>query len=325
METRQLYYHSPCFDGVASAVLAWDFLEATLGWRSCELHPVNYTVRESWLQTELKSPTAVVDFLYHPQADFWADHHGSTFLTAEAREHFERSPRGLRFYDESARSCTGLLARELPESFERKPHHLELARWAEKIDSAEYESVEEALFSAKPALKINVGLALGEGERFTQLLIRALRESSLEQVAQHPEVRERFDRAQEAIRRGLNRFRAEASLTANGIVVFDVEDREDDVVISRYAPYYFFPDARYSAGIVRHADGVKITVMRNPWRRFASTSLGRICAALGGGGHHRVGAIQLGPERAGEVRSLLERVLAGIRDAEGRGTALATL
>jgi hypothetical protein len=71
----RLYFHSPCFDGIASAVLAWDFLEERSGWRTPALHPVNYDVRQTWLEKLLDRPAAVVDFLYHPDVEFWADHH----------------------------------------------------------------------------------------------------------------------------------------------------------------------------------------------------------------------------------------------------------
>ena len=33
MATGRIYFHSPCFDGIVSAVLAWDFLDYPLGLR----------------------------------------------------------------------------------------------------------------------------------------------------------------------------------------------------------------------------------------------------------------------------------------------------
>ena len=51
------------------------------GWNICDLQPVDYTLRDTWLSSELKKPCAIVDFLYHPQVDFWADHHQTSILT----------------------------------------------------------------------------------------------------------------------------------------------------------------------------------------------------------------------------------------------------
>ena len=71
MPNGTLYFHSACFDGLVSAVLAWVFLE-TKDWQFQGFIPVNYDVRTMWLSDPLKTPAAVVDFLYHPDADFWA-------------------------------------------------------------------------------------------------------------------------------------------------------------------------------------------------------------------------------------------------------------
>src|SRR5713226_3832465 len=96
-----LYFHSPCFDGVVSSVVAGDFLETNEGWSFERFCPVNYDFRANWLSAELHTPCAVVDFLYHPQATFWADHHPSTFVTLEARTDFEqrKDRRWLYFSD----------------------------------------------------------------------------------------------------------------------------------------------------------------------------------------------------------------------------------
>ena len=97
-------------------------------------------------------------------------------------------------------------------------------------------------------------------------------------------------------------------------MVFDVDAA--DTLVSRYAPFFFFPEARYSAGIVRGASGAKITAMRNPWRDFTPAPLGHIASTLGGGGHQRVGSIALSRERASTAVDLLERLLAQIRAFE---------
>src|SRR5947208_1941179 len=112
-----LYFHSPCFDGITSAVLAWDFLETNQDWTLEQLHSVNYDLRASWLSTELQTPCAVVDFLYHPQAQFWADHHLTTFLTEEAESDYERRKSSWLTYAPRSGSCASLLWSHLLESF----------------------------------------------------------------------------------------------------------------------------------------------------------------------------------------------------------------
>lgn len=306
-----LYFHSPCFDGITSAVLAWDFLEINQDWTLEELHCVNYDLRANWLSTELQTPCAAVDFLYHPQAQFWADHHLTTFLTEEAESDYERRKSSWLIYDSRSGSCASLLWSHLLESFNyRNPRYEEMVEWAEKIDSARYTSVNEAIFGDAPALRINSSLALKNGKIYSETLVKALRYETLEQVSQLPEVRMRFEQSRAMIEAGMDRF-AKGSKVEDGIVVFDVDS--SGVIVNRYAPYFFFPDARYSAGIVRSARGATITAMRNPWREFPSVFLGRIFEKFGGGGHQRVGALLLTGDRVKEADFILEHILKEIR------------
>ena len=276
-EQGHLYFHSPCFDGIASAILVSDFLETARGMAPLVLHPVDYDLRAGWLALELGAPAAVVDFLYHPRAAFWADHHATAFLNDEARADFDRRSGPAVIYDGAA---------------------------------ARYGSVEEAIFGFAPALRLALGLALGDGAGHCVRLVRALREHTLDEVGELADVRQRFEEGRALLDAGLERFTRGAVLDEDDIVTFDVDG--DGVIVSRYAPYYFHPAARYSIGIVRSRGGAKITAMRNPWREFASVPLGRILEAVGGG-HRRVGAVALPPERVAEARAVLVRVLAEVR------------
>src|SRR5215467_2006122 len=126
MEAATLYFHYPCFDGVVSAALAWEFLEQQTGWSINELCPVNYAVRDKWLASELKGPCAIVDFLYHPSADFWADHHATSMLTKEAKADYQRRKASFPlFFDEQAESCASLLFRHLGQALASRPHFMD--------------------------------------------------------------------------------------------------------------------------------------------------------------------------------------------------------
>lgn len=308
-----LYFHSPCFDGIVSAVLAWDFLESRHEWGPLILHSVNYDLRESWLTSSPQMPCAIVDFLYHPQAEFWCDHHLTTFLDEATRRDFERRASQKLVYDDRAGSCAGLLWNHLAKAFShRSDRYAELVRWADKIDSAHYESVHEAILSHAPAMMISLGLALKGRQGYCEELVSALRYKTMDQVADLPEVRTRFEKGQSLVQAGLHRFKEAARLESDEIVVFDVDGRGE--IINRYAPFYFFPDVQYSAGVVRWEGGAKVTVMRNPWRDFESVHLGKICEKLGGGGHQRVGSIVLQGERAAQAPDLLDRILSEIRN-----------
>jgi hypothetical protein len=132
-------------------------------------------------------------------------------------------------------------------------------------------------------------------------------------------VKERAERVQAKICAGLNCFGQAAHLDNGEIVVFDLNTQKE-VMISRYAPYYFFPEARYSVGVMRSPNGAKITAMRNPWREFPSVHLGRVFENLGrtfegvgGGGHQRVASVILAGDQARQATAILAHIVGQIR------------
>src|SRR5688572_29664357 len=131
-----LYFHSPCFDGIASAVLALDFLEVSQNWKFNDLRGVDYDRRDGWLSQSPNKPFAVVDFLYHPNAEFWADHHQTSFLTIPLRRDFKEQQNLYHIYNPRIGSCAMLLWRVLQERFNyQNSRYAALARWAHKIDA----------------------------------------------------------------------------------------------------------------------------------------------------------------------------------------------
>jgi hypothetical protein len=305
----ELFFHSPCFDGIASAVIAVDYLQQHEAWPEINLHRVNYDERDSWLSRTFDVPFAVVDFLYHPGARFWADHHLTTFLTPEAQRDYERRDERHVIYDRNADSCAGLLRRHLAAAVGyRNERFEELVHWAEKIDAARYESVDEAFSFNAPAIRISLSLALAT-DSYCESLVRALLRHSLADTSALPEVSEKFERVRGLSEAGLQRFRSGASLR-DGIVVFMVDGR--GVMVNRYAPYRIYPQARYSVGAVRSDSGVKITAMRNPWLQFESVPLGEIFREFGGGGHQRVASTVVGNRSEDEVRRTVDSILAAI-------------
>ncbi len=313
-----IFFHSPCFDGVASAVLAWDVLEARWGWRDPSLHPVDYRLRNRWVRTRFPEHSAIVDFLYHPQADFFADHHPTSFLDPSLRRSFRSSAKAFRLFDPTSDSCAGLLWRTYRGLLRRRGvDRSELASWADRIDGARYASVEEAVFGRGAAARIRSALAAPEGIDLSIALVRRLRTESLEEVAARRAVRAAAGDVERRTAAGLRRLRRSLTVDEEGTAIFDVEGT--GVLISRYGPYLFQPRARYSAGIVRLPDQAKILVMRNPWLSFRSVPLGRIAEDFGGGGHERVAAVDLRGKRARAASGVLAAIVARIESPASEG------
>ena len=320
-KSATLYFHYPCFDGLVSAVLAWEFLEKHENWHITEFCPANYKMRGRWLGDKLKKPCAIVDFLYHPRADFWADHHETAMLTPEAEADFRKRRSNARLYfDDRAPSCATLLYRHLKRYLTHKPHFREMVYWAEKIDSASYASVEEAILGDAPALRISRSLLLEEeknGPGYAYFLLEKMRAHDLNYIAGLREVTRRETKVRRTLQSGLKKAEASARMENGDVVIMDVKKNRAQM-ISRYAPYHAAPNARYSIGIVRSPDSIGITAMRNPWRKFRSISLGRVFEKFGGGGHQRVGAVRLSPSQGKTAADVVESLLSKMREPHDR-------
>jgi hypothetical protein len=313
MTTGTIHLHYPCFDGLVSASIAADFVENAWDWTIAEYRSVNYDRRTQWLTTALPPRSIVVDFLYHPDATLWADHHATTFLDQEAFRDFEATrDRRIRIYDADSPSCAMLLWKHFSAGLSDARHYHELAYWADKIDSAEYDSVEEAVLAPHPSMAISLTLGIDADGTYRDLLLRSLRTSSFDEIASLPEVHVRIEQMRARIRAGISRVRDTIRLEPGAIAVFEAEQTEGET-ISRYAPYLFYPEARYSVALVYSGRDAKITAMRNPWLDFESIELGRLFEKYGGGGHRRVASAIIPPESKTRPRDLAARIADEIR------------
>lgn len=312
-ESGTLYLHYPCFDGLVSASIAWDFVATSKNWTIANLCRVNYDRLGGWLQTRLAPNSVVVDFLYHPDATFWADHHGTTFITEESRRDFEIHKRGrLLLYDRDSPSCAMMLWNKLRSGLSDEARYGEMAVWADKIDSANYASVDEAIYGSHPALEISLSLAVAGEQEYFELLLHSMRTMTLANVASLAPVRSRVTDAKQRVENGLQSVRDGIHMEPGEIAVFEAKQTQHGMV-SRYSPYVFFPNARYSVAMVSSANGAKITAMRNPWRDFESVELGSIFENYGGGGHRRVASAVVPNDKAPNPTKALKDIIAEIR------------
>lgn len=319
-----LYLHYPCFDGLISAAIAWDFLERSRGWSPAAICPINYSpeLRSAWLATPMPADSAIVDFLYHPGARFWVDHHATTFLTEGARLDYERGgEERFLLYDPAFTSCAKLLWDCVGSASPDAQRYAEMAYWADRTDSATYDSVDEAILGSQPALQIARSLSAGRDDAYCAFLLQHLRTDTLAQVAALPEVASREREVFERIQRGLDLIMRgdTVALEDGAIAVLDIHN-VPNASISRYSPYRRYPNARYSVALTRADEESRILAMRNPWLDFESVPLGKMFERLSesfpgiqGGGHQRVGAVVIPADSPYEPNAVLRKIVNEIR------------
>src|SRR5690606_11192382 len=210
---------------------------------------------------------ACVDFRYSedPRLSWWFDHHRSAFQLPGQRERFEADRSGRKFYDPTAKSCTGLVARVCAERFGFDPTpHAELLRWAETIDAAEFPDPDVPVLLRDPALRL-MTFAEHNGER--PLLARFVDDLLHRPLAELAAA----DYVQDALAPVLARHRADIELlrarcrVRGGVVEYDLLDQPPRIY-NKFIAYHHHPRARYVVGTSIGPDGTpKLTAGYNPW------------------------------------------------------------
>ena len=104
-----IHYHRD-FDGMVSAAILAHCLrprEGEIRWAG-----LNYDQRADWQNFRAGERFAIVDFHFHPRAEYWFDHHPTTFLTPELRAQYAPSDRWA--WDEASPSCPPIILRHAP-------------------------------------------------------------------------------------------------------------------------------------------------------------------------------------------------------------------
>jgi hypothetical protein len=281
-----IHYHRD-FDGmVSAAVLATILREGErmdVAWAS-----VNYDQRADWAGFQEGQRFAIVDFHFHPRAEYWFDHHPTTFLTPELRAQYAPSERWR--WDESSPSCPPLILSHAAEhwAFTAPERFLEMARWSDVVDAARYESVEQAIFGDQAALRIARALTVAPSNAWLDELVGAMAEGTLEQVAARPDVEKAYGRAARNRDKALEHFPPTVEWKKDGVLFFDASSHQ--IRRERFAAFYHHPDVHYAVGVIPTRAGFHVTGGQNPWNPPpVSVHIGELMERHGGGGHRAVG------------------------------------
>ena len=306
-----IHYHRD-FDGMVSAavlakILRSRFSEAC-GWRS-----VNYDQRTDWENFQTGERFAIVDFHFHPRAEYWFDHHPTTFLTPELRSQYRPSDRWS--WDETSPSCPPLILQHAREHWDYTPaeRFVEMSHWSNVIDAARFHDVEQALFGDEPALRISRALTAAPTPNWTDTLVGAMVDDSLEDVARRADVEKAWQRAVRNRDKALRQFPPTVESTDEMVVLYDASSNR--IRRERFAAFFHFPKALYSVGVIPTRAGFHVTAGQNPWNiPDSELHIGEVMESYGGGGHRAVGGVnardlQDARRIAGEVAVALRRSL----------------
>jgi hypothetical protein len=310
-----IHYHRD-FDGMVSAAVLARALEALLGerpaWRS-----VNYDQRQDWTAFELGKRFAIVDFHFHPRAEFWFDHHPTTFLSEALRAQYEPNDRWC--WDESSPSCPPIILRHAERHWGQAPsaRFQEMAHWSNVIDAARFESVEQAVFGEEPALRIMRALTVAPSPDWVDSIVGGMLELDLASVASRPDLEKAYQRASRNRDKALEQFPPTVQWKKDRVLLYDASS--DKIRRERFAAFYHHPDIHYSVGVIPTRAGYHVSAGENPWNPPPAGAagpvahIGTIMERYGGGGHKSVGGAN--PPSLADARRVSAEVAAALLEA----------
>jgi hypothetical protein len=281
-----IHYHRD-FDGMVSAAVLAHVLR-TRGEKDVRWESVNYDQRRDWENFERGRRFAIVDFHFHERAEYWFDHHPTTFLTPELREKYAPSEQWM--WDEESPSCPPIILDHAKRywDYDPEPRFRDMAHWSNVIDAARFESVDQAIFGDQPALRISRSLTVAPDVEWTNKLVGAMVDGSLQEVAEREDVERAFERAARNRDKALRQFPPTVVSLEDGVLLYDASSNK--IRRERFAPFYHHPKIHYAVGVIPTRAGFHVTAGENPWNLPPyRVHVGEIMERHGGGGHRAVG------------------------------------
>ena len=292
--------HGHCFDGLSSATLFTRLLKELegAGTVAFSYHACGYGIGQNTATPQVfdGQHNAILDYRFTAtnRLNWYFDHHRTAFGSPADESFFRRREAPGRFvYDPTYSSCAKLIYDTAKTEFGLRFPELEsLVAWADKVDSANFASAEEAVLREDPILRlVSVVERFGNSALMAELTTR-LQSEPLEEIALSPRIQAayapigaRFEKYQDLVR--------SAGETLGRVVLVDLTAAPLES-IGKFVTYAQHPKSMYSVVVARLKRGFKLSVGYNPWcGQPLDADISQICARYGGGGHPVVGGISL--------------------------------
>jgi hypothetical protein len=288
-----IYFHND-FDGIVSAAIFSKFLylKENIAFKDVSFRIVDYDLKNDWLNTPLEKPCAVLDFLYHPNADWWFDHHESTFI--KTLEFYNLKYSEKKYWDTKYLSCPSLMLDHFNKYYfdiseQIRESYSQLIYWCDIIDGARYKSPKELYETKNVYLDINRTLSISSDINYYAQIINAIYMEKLRIFRKNKIFTDLLKQYTEIEKKTIKLISPLHVL--EGVIVF-IDQAKYDLPFQRYLGYYLFPEAFYRIGIYKKSDQFSISINYNIWKKEKNNiDLGNLCRKYGGGGRFDVGAI----------------------------------
>jgi hypothetical protein len=285
-------------DGLTSAVLITDMEPID----SIELiHPQDLTDKKF----EILKGDILANLPYHPNAGKWFDHHLLTESNLKPPEKFDGAYRHA--------PSTARIIEEYYKSPKLKKYDA-LIEETDRMDSANL-TLEDVLDPKGYILlgyTIDPRTGLGGFKDYFMLLLDALKNKSIDDILQMPEVQHRVNqmRSDWLI---FKRLTLENSRIDGNVVLTDFRHIEKIPIGNRFLVYTLFPDANVSVRVHwgPQRQFVAVVVGHSIFNRTCKVNIGELMSDFGGGGHVGAGAAPLKADTANaDIEEIIRRLKA---------------
>ena len=267
---------------------------------------------------DIRAGDIIANLPYHPACTLWFDHHftngaaGFDRPIVAGRGAFRMAPSAARVVYEYYSEVPGGSARYRSAlSMMRTDRMTALLRDTDKIDGGTL-TREDVL---RPAGYVLISMTIygkeSAEEPYWCRLIDLIRDRSLAEVLDDPEVRARGERVlslQERLRRQL----LERAELRGNVIFLDLRETEDLTDANRFLLYTLFPEGNISMKVSRDPQRTHTTAISVGYNIFNTTStvnVGELLSHYGGGGHRVVGSCRVPDGEAGRaVEEILHHI-----------------
>ena len=252
---------------------------------------------------DVRAGDIIANLPYHPACTLWFDHHftngaaGFDRPVVPGRGAFRLAPSAARvvfeYYSDVPSASEARYRRGL--DLMRTGRFTALLEDTDKIDGG-YLTRDDVL---RPAGYVLISMTIygkdGAEEPYWRRLIELIRDRTLEEVLDDPEVHRRCARVlglQERLRRQLLEH---AELRGN-VIYLDLRRAEDLTDANRFLLYTLFPEGNISMKVSRdpqRAGTTAISVGYNIFNTTSTVNVGDLLSHYGGGGHRVVGSCRV--------------------------------
>jgi hypothetical protein len=267
---------------------------------------------------EVRSGDIIANLPYHPNCTLWFDHH-ITNTTPDFPKPIMPGKGGFRLAPSAARVVCEYYTETAPMagsdgparlSFLTTPRMIQLLHEADRIDAGKL-TPEDVL---DPQSYVLVSMTTdgkhAEDEPYWLRVIRLLRDATLEEVMNDPEVSRRCRQVLDAQEK-LKAILLERTTMQGNVIYVDLRGIKDLPDGNRFLLYTLFPDGNISVKVAEDTQRENTTAISVGYNIFNTTSnvnVGELLRNYGGGGHKVVGSCRVPNEKA--EQAIREIVLA---------------